>query len=111
MYAWIDNAGKIYPVDNYEGHIRFAERNLKFLFGRTKDPNSITIAHQFFFKKNWARVRYDGKTLYVENPYMSPTSYQIKELKNIAIENQMDRIVIDWVKDERPKIIWSNDDI
>jgi hypothetical protein len=111
MYAWMDPSGQI--VSNRgEGHFSAAKRILQTKYNTPiKDIMFANQAYDLLFVKGWMRLTYIGDILYCHNNKTRPNSRQIREMKNLAMENRMSRIYFDDEYGDDYKTIWTSTDI
>lgn len=93
LYAWMDKNANIIPVPQYESHVSY----MMHKYGKNLDEA---------FSSGWFRLTYYGKTLYIHNTKMKPNQKQLKELKDSAIEEDIERIY--WDNEDRDVLIWVN---
>jgi hypothetical protein len=107
LYAWMNSSGKIYS-NKGEGHFSSAKRIIQTLYNtETKGMMFAQSAYEFLFEKGWMRLTYIGNQLYCHNNKVRPTPKQIKELKDLAVENNMVRVSFDDEHSDDYKILWS----
>ena len=91
LISWLTESGIIYEVKN-KSHKEFAYDFLK----KNSKQNSINNSDEcvdLLYKKGWMRILYIEKIIYAENPFCNPNYKQISELKNMAIENEMLKVI------------------
>lgn len=111
LYAWMDPSGVIYS-NKGEGHFSSAKRIIQTKYNAPiKNMMFAQAAYEFLFEKGWLRLTYIGNQLFCHNNKLKPNSRQIKELKDLAIENNMVRISFDDEREEDYKILWTSRDM
>jgi hypothetical protein len=109
MYSWMDPSGSIVH-NSGEGHFSSGK---KILETKYNIPLAyMTFANQVYdilFSKGWMRLTYIGSELYCHNNKMRPNQKQLKEMKNLAIENNMSNIYFDDERGESYHSIWSSE--
>lgn len=98
--GWLDKTGKFYSFPSGQTHEDFAEK-------RVSAPPGL--ASEELLKLGWLRVvPYGRDSLSAEaRAGMKPNTSQFRELRDMAIEWGMDKIVLDNVTSF--KVIWSDD--
>lgn len=98
LYGWLSPTGMFNSLKGMGNHGDYA----KFHTG-LQWPDSINK----MFHEKWQRITFYGQDVYMHNPINAPTSFQIKKLKDLAIENEYNRIIYD--NEDADKIIWDID--
>jgi hypothetical protein len=91
----MDQNGKIHKFSNTHGD--FAKAFAKNPFERENYMENM-------FQKNWLRLNYYGNSVYAHNSIKCPNEKQMRELKSLAIENNVEKIV--WDSEENEKVLW-----
>jgi hypothetical protein len=110
LYAWMDPSGKVITNKYGEGHFQAAKRILNEKYG--VPVNNIMFAgnaYGMLFDKQWLRLTYIGSDLFCHNNKISPNQKQIKELKDLGIENNMNRVLFDNEEDDY-RVLWTSRD-
>lgn len=112
MYAWMAPNGFVYPVEPDDVHNDAA----KILASRFNIPPvestdlygyNDTNMYDTMFSGGWMRITYEFKTLYCNSNRMLPNDRQLRNLKKIAEQNKMDRIIFD--SGRREKELWNRE--
>lgn len=98
LYGWLSPTGVFNSIKGMGNHGDYA----KFHTGLNW-PDSINK----MFKERWQRITFSGQDVYVHNSIHPPTDFQIKKLKDLAIENEYNRIIYD--NEDTNKVIWDID--
>ena len=111
LYAWMDSSGKIFTNKYGEGHYQAAKRILSEKYNIPVDKIMFAgKAYEMLFEKQWLRLTYIGSDLFCHNNKTLPNQKQRKELKDLGIENNMNRVLFDNDEDDY-KIIWTSGDV
>lgn len=94
MYFWLKPDGTV--VEFKGTHYAYASKITKSL-----DPLTT------LFQQGWQRVNQYGTSIFSNNSIMRPNIKQIRELKNQAIERNLNEIY--WDNDYDARIIWSRE--
>jgi hypothetical protein len=109
LYAWMDPSGKLLS-NKGEGHFSSGKKILEDVYNvPTKDMMFANKVYDLLFIKGWMRLTFLGKDLYCHNNKMRPNQKQLRELKNLAIENDMYNIYFDDEYSEDYRSIWSSE--
>ena len=107
MYSWMNPSGMIFPNGEFM-HVE-AARELITRFNLKKDEYPIRDReYDIMYKAGWVRVADDDKVLMAANHLMYPGESQIKSLKRMAEQNNMDVLMFDGGR-MRTKTIWQNE--
>lgn len=110
LYAWMDSSGKVFTNKYGEGHYQAAKKILKHKYNVPVDKIIFAgDAYNQLFVKGWMRLAYDGSDLFVQNNFQRPSQKQTKELKDLAIENNMSKIIYDNDAEDY-YILWTSGD-
>jgi len=108
LYAWMNPSGEIIS-NKGEGHFSSGKKILQDRYNiSTKDMMFANQVYDLLFIKGWMRLTYIGSELYCHNNKMKPNQKQLRELKNLAIENKMSDIYFDDEYSEDYHSIWSS---
>jgi len=110
LYAWMDSSGRVITNKYGEGHFQAAKRILNQKYGVPVDKIMFAgNAYEMLFDKQWLRLTYIGADLFCHNNKTLPNQKQMKELKDLGIENNMNRVIFDNEEDDY-KILWTSGD-
>jgi hypothetical protein len=101
LHSWLDPQGNFYPVQT--SHYASAINIIQHL----KIPLDGNAVHSLM-KLGWMRITYENTLLYANNGFKPLNSNQKKQLVDLAIENNIQKVVFD--NDENERVIWSNED-
>ena len=110
LYAWMEPNGNILTNKYGEGHFHAAKRILSQKYNIPVDKIMFAgESYQYLYDKGWLRLTYIGSDLFCNNNKIMPNQKQRKELKDLGIENNMNRVLYDNDEDDY-KIIWTSGD-
>jgi hypothetical protein len=113
MYAWMAPNGVVYPVGRDDVHndaakILASRFNISPVESSDLYGYNDTNMYDTMFSAGWMRVANEGKTLFCNNNTSLPNDRQLRFLKKIAEQNNMDRIIFD--SGRREKELWKKDE-
>jgi hypothetical protein len=98
LKGWMDTSGGLERIGE-KMHNEYASE-------KTGIKNSVDAADHLF-DKNYLRLRPDFGVLFVSNEKgLPPTTKQVRELKNLAIENDFRRVIYDGQNGSGRKTLW-----
>jgi hypothetical protein len=101
MYSWMNVDGKIFSISS---HSKKDHGDLAKYLMADKNINTDQM-----FQMGYLRITYYGDDLYAHNNINKPNLRQLKELKDIAIENHMKKIV--WDNEDEDRVLWYNENL
>jgi hypothetical protein len=114
MYAWMAPNGTVYPVGPDDVHndaakILASRFNISPVESTDLYGYNDTNMYDTMFNGGWMRITHDYKTLYCNSNRSLPNDRQLRNLKKMAEQNNMDTLVFD--SGRREKELWNREKI
>lgn len=104
LYGWLSPNGE-FISNGVNSHHTTAMEILRSKYKTDEYDQSMQAPMTELFMRGWQRISYAGNEIFSNNRFIAPNSKQLKELKNLAIENNFSEITFD--NDEDSRTIWS----
>lgn len=111
-YSWLSPTGVFFP-NGSDIHVRSGLKILNKYHANNPVVSNLMNSssgdiYEILYGLGYHRISYIGDVLYAEHPTQRPNHKQVRQLKDLAIETGMQKVVWDNIDDYR--VIWEPTD-